>query len=101
MLNSIRMRIILRGDEEGAEIIASLSKLLRMTFERDKSEITLIEEIYMAEDYVKLMNMRQEEKVDLTFGIDKLTLSKRVPRFILQPLIENAIIHGFAQRGEP
>lgn len=99
VLNSIRMRIFLRGDQESAEIIASLSKLLRMTFERDKSEITLIEEIYMSEDYVKLMNMRREDQVHLAFNIEKETLSKRVPRFILQPLIENAIIHGFEQRG--
>jgi two-component system sensor histidine kinase YesM len=101
VLNSIRLRILLKGDSESAEIIGSLSKLLRMTFERDKGDITLIEEMRMSEDYVRLMNMRQgeDEKVNLNFVVEQITLSKRVPRFILQPLIENAIIHGFSGRG--
>lgn len=99
VLNSIRMRIMLGGDAESADMISSLSKLLRMTIEAGDGDITLGEEIQTLADYVKLMNMRQKEKVELLVDLPGDALGTRVPRLFLQPIIENAIIHGISQRG--
>ncbi len=99
VLNSIRMRIMLGGDAESGDMISSLSKLLRMTIEAGDGDITLAEEIQTSADYVKLMNMRQKEKVELLVDIPGDALGTRVPRLFLQPIIENAIIHGISQRG--
>ncbi|ULL19827.1 sensor histidine kinase [Paenibacillus sp. H1-7] len=97
VLNSIRMKVMFRGDKESAEMIGSLSKLLRMTINQDKSIIPLHEEIEIVMDYTKLMNMRQKEKVQLKTEISSDALLEKVPRFFLQPLIENALIHGLSQ----
>ncbi|MFS0724222.1 cache domain-containing sensor histidine kinase [Paenibacillus sp. 1P07SE] len=98
VLNSIRMKVMRRGDMDSAEMISSLSKLLRMTIIQDKGMIPLHEELSMAEAYVKLMNMRQKEETELALDISPEVLMLPVPRFFLQPLIENAIIHGLHQR---
>ena len=99
VLNSIRMKVMFKGDKESAEMIGSLSKLLRMTINQDKGLITLHEEIEIVMDYTQLMNMRQKEKVLLQTDISANALLEKVPRFFLQPLIENALIHGLSQSG--
>ncbi|WP_426452672.1 cache domain-containing sensor histidine kinase [Paenibacillus sp. S-38] len=97
VLNSIRMKVLGRGDRESAEMIASLSKLLRMTIQ-DKGSIPLHDEVETVIDYMKLMNMRQKETVVLEVDIAPDVYLERVPRFFLQPLIENALIHGLNQQ---
>ncbi|WP_020619320.1 cache domain-containing sensor histidine kinase [Paenibacillus daejeonensis] len=98
VLNSIRMKVMRKGDMDSAEMISSLSKLLRMTIIQDKGMIPLHEELSMAAAYVKLMNMRQKEETELALDISPEVLMLPVPRFFIQPLIENAIIHGLHQR---
>lgn len=98
VLNSIRMKVMRGGDLESAEMISSLSKLLRMTILQKKDSIPLHEELSIVKDYVQLMNMRQKEKVELRLDPSPDTLMCRVPRFFLQPFIENALIHGLSQR---
>lgn len=98
VLNSIRMKVMRKGDMDSAEMISSLSKLLRMTISQEKETIPLHEEVDTIVDYVKLMNMRQKEKVQLNLELSRDTLMIAVPRFFLQPIIENALIHGLSKR---
>jgi two-component system, sensor histidine kinase YesM len=94
ILNSIRMRILLRGDKENAEIISSLSSLLRMTINRNNEFITLHEEIETNRHYVLLVNSRHGNTLSLVMKVASDALLTEVPRLILQPLIENAYLHG-------
>lgn len=98
VLNSIRMKIMKHGDLESAKMVGSLSVLLRMTISREEDEITLHEEIDLVSHYVSLMNLRQREAALLDLQIDPEAFLVRVPRFILQPVVENALIHGLRQR---
>jgi len=97
VLNSIRMKVLVKGDKESANMISSLSKLLRMTISKDKKTITFQEEIQIILDFITIMNMRQKEKVTVELSIQEDTLSIMIPRFVLQPIIENSIIHGLNQ----
>lgn len=94
VLNSIRMKVMRSGDQDSAHMIASLSKLLRMTISRDEDAITLHEEVELLVNYMDLMNLRQKETALLSLDIEAEAFMVRVPRFILQPLVENALIHG-------
>jgi two-component system, sensor histidine kinase YesM len=98
VLNSIRMKVLVKGDKESAHMISSLSKLLRMTIDKNKETITFQEELQMVLDYINLMNMRQKEEVKVELCIHEEAKGLRIPRFILQPIIENSIIHGLNQR---
>lgn len=98
VLNSIRMKVFKNGDKESAKMISSLSKLLRMTIDTQKGMIPFAEEINMVSDYVFLMNMRQKEKVNFIINIANESYQQTIPRFILQPIIENSIIHGLNQK---
>lgn len=97
VLNSIRMKVMRKGDYESAEMISSLSKLLRMTIDKDKGMIPFKDEVEIVEDFVKIMNMRQKEQVELVVNVSPTAHMEEFPRFILQPIIENSIIHGLNQ----
>lgn len=97
LLNSIRLNILIRGDQENAELIASLSSLLRMTINRDNEFIPLREEVETVQHYIRLMNFRHANQVRLRIDYEPGCEGALVPRFMIQPFIENAIIHGFEQ----
>ncbi|MCM3766294.1 sensor histidine kinase [Neobacillus niacini] len=97
VLNSIRMKVLVKGDKDSAEMISSLSKLLRMTIDKNKEIVTFREEVQIISDYINIMNMRQKEKINVEIQVDEVSYSERFPRFILQPIIENSIIHGLNQ----
>jgi two-component system, sensor histidine kinase YesM len=97
VLNSIRMKVLVKGDQESANMISSLSKLLRMTIDKNKEIISFHEEVQIVLDYINIMNMRQKEQVEVEISIHEEASSLNIPRFILQPIIENSIIHGLNQ----
>ncbi|MDG0809631.1 sensor histidine kinase [Cohnella rhizosphaerae] len=97
ILNSIRLRILLKGDAENGELLASLSGLLRQTIRRDGEYTSLHEELDVLRRYMELLNFRQQEKAALVIEAASDTLALRLPRFLLQPVIENAYIHGLRQ----
>jgi two-component system sensor histidine kinase YesM len=98
ILNSIRMKIMLKGDEENADLLGSLSTLLRMTINRNNEWIPLHEEVNIIEQYIRLLNFRSKENIVLELKLASDTLLEEVPRFLIQPLIENSYIHGLKQK---
>lgn len=98
MLNSLRLKILLNGDRESSKLIQSLSLLLRMTINRNNEYIALGKEIEVIEHYLNLMNFKSRSNIDLEIDLEQSTLDLEVPRFFLQPLVENSIIHGFDEK---
>jgi len=71
----------------------SLSHLLRYIMRKEK-ETSLGEECDFLEDYFKLQKLRFGDRLNYRFEISQDDRSIRVPRLLLQPLVENAILHG-------
>lgn len=97
-LNSIRLRVMMKGEHEIAEIVGALSTLLRMTINRNNEFLPLHEEVSTVEQYMKLMDFRHNENIQFTVNLASDTLLATLPRFTLQPLIENAYTHGLSQK---
>jgi len=98
LLNSIRIKIRMRGDRESADIISSLSKLLRMTINRNNEFLPVHAEVETVRHYVKLMNVRHNQKIQYEESIASNVLLEEIPRFTIQPFIENAFLHGLKQK---
>lgn len=88
--------VLTREDPETASrMLARLGELLRTILRRDSEpEWLLREEIELARAYVALEQMRFGEQLQVSFSVAGEVESATVPSFLLQPLIENAIIHG-------
>lgn len=78
-------------------LIVKVSSLLRTALEYGNADlITLDEELKFVEDYLDLEKMRLENRLQLRWRISPDTRPVLVPQLVLQPLVENAILHGVA-----
>lgn len=93
-LNSMRFAAIKQKDAALADMLMVLSRLLRNTLSRTGDEITLEQEITNIRDYLLLQQVRYDGRISVHYEIDSSTLDLSVPAMILQPLVENAIMHG-------
>ncbi len=93
---------LVRDDPEAAELmIARLSELLRVSLASSGiQEVPLSRELEFVKCYLEIEKVRFEERLELCFDVDPATLDAMVPNLILQPLVENAIRHGIANRRE-
>ncbi|WP_171685128.1 cache domain-containing sensor histidine kinase [Paenibacillus planticolens] len=96
-LDLINCRAIMSGDQETSQIVRSLANVFRYGLNRGETWITLDEEIKQVEAYLHIQQMMMDDlhvEVDLPSDLLHVT----VVHLILQPLAENAVIHGFADR---
>lgn len=100
-LNSIADYIQKNNTEKADYYLTKFAKLMRSTLESSEvKEITLKEELNMAELYIQLESMRLVNKVSFKLNVsDELTTDEvMVPPLILQPFVENSIWHGLAKK---
>lgn len=77
------------------EMMSRLSELLRSAFQqRNEPEATLAEELGLLERYLAIMRLRFGERLSVRIEVPDRLLELTVPRFLLQPLVENALQHG-------
>lgn len=83
------------------QMALSLSKLFRYSINKEQSDwTTLKEEIEMAKIYLDIEKMRFDDRLTFIIDIPTELRKKRIPRFIIQPLVENAVKHGISNRVE-
>jgi two-component system sensor histidine kinase AlgZ len=100
-LNAISTLVLDNQPRIATQMIARLADLLRRTLESpDVHQVSLREEIAVTKEYLALEKVRFGPRLMVTFAIDPETQEAMVPRFLLQPLVENAIRHGIAKRPE-
>lgn len=99
-LESIYWKSAMEGNTASAEMIKELSKLMKISLSRGRELITLEEELEHASAYIKLQEHRYEYGFRVTWDIPSELHSTIIPKITLQPLIENAIIHGVKHMGE-
>lgn len=93
-LNSIKYAAVLQGADRIGEQLSAFIELLQASISRQGAFLTVEEEIHMVENYVKLQKFRYMDAFQVTFCVAPETTGLYVPRLILQPLVENAILHG-------
>ncbi len=99
-LNSIKYAALLQGADRIGEQLGAFIELLQASISRQGAFLTVGEEIHLVENYVKLQKFRYMDTFDVTFNVESDVHDLYVPRLILQPLVENAILHG-TQQGKP
>lgn len=93
-LSTVAQMAYMEGAEKAAGIIWNLSDLLRFTLRRTEELIPLHEEIKLLRDYVSIQQARFSDRLTVEWDIDAGLENALIPGMLLQPLVENAIIHG-------
>jgi len=92
-LEYIRMYALSKQQNELADVVYAFSALLRNNTNQEKTT-TLKKELFFCEKYVYLYQMRYPDRVAYNFVLDEKLEKLIVPKFTIQPLIENYFVHG-------
>lgn len=95
-LNTIKWVAKIHKTPQISEAVSALVRLLQASLGKKGDFISVREEIGLIRDYMEIQSFRYGEKVTVLYDIDPLAATCLVPRLILQPLVENAIVHGIA-----
>ncbi|WP_020433482.1 sensor histidine kinase, partial [Paenibacillus riograndensis] len=96
-LNSLRFLAVLNGDNQMAEAILSLTRMLDYTLRNtDVLYSTLEEEKDYAMSFVRFQEIRSMQQIRVNLELDERAMQAQIPKFTLQLILENSIMHGFA-----
>ncbi|TCT16245.1 histidine kinase/DNA gyrase B/HSP90-like ATPase [Natranaerovirga pectinivora] len=100
-LNSISRTITFGKNDQAIKMIDSLATLLRYNLEDAEVSVTLEEEINITKEYLNIQKFRFSDRIQAEILCeDDIEKTLMIPRFTLQPLVENAIIHGLEPKEE-
>ena len=97
-LESIQMKAIINKQRDIAEMIGLLGHLFRITIQNGKETITLEEEMIHIRLYIQVQQMRFGDKIQYVENLAPHSNSIQIVHFSLQPLVENAIVHGLEHK---
>lgn len=98
-LDTVHWLAVFNGNKEIDKLVLSLNKLLSYNLGKMGEETTVEKEIQAVKEYLQLQQIRYDFQFDVDIDVDESTLGILIPRFILQPLVENALYHGVSDDG--
>lgn len=96
-LNAIQWKAALNQDTEVSGMLSDLSILLYETYDHGSEQGTIAQSMTVLDAYVKIMKVRFSNQVSFFYTIQEGLEECLIPRFCLQPLVENSFLHGMTQ----
>jgi len=93
-LNTIQWIARINGQQDIARLVSIFTRILHYNLGKKSIIVTVREEVAAIKDYIDLQSIRYDHQFHIELDIDPDTLDVSIPRFILQPLVENAMYHG-------
>ncbi len=93
-LESIRLKAIVKGETETAKMILYMSRMFRRVINWSDDIITLQKEISFLEEYLSIQKYRFDDEFEYVIQVEERALNCMLPKFAVQPLVENACVHG-------
>lgn len=101
-LNTIAVLVRENKNDEAVNLIARLSSLLRMSLDNTRvQEVTVRQEMDFITRYIDIQKTRFSDRLNVSVAIEPAAMEARIPNLLLQPLVENAILHGIAPKSGP
>lgn len=97
-LESINCIAELKGVKEISKMVKILAQLLRNSISDNKEYITIEKELENIKSYIYLQNVRFGDKIKMDIKCIETIKVAKIPKLILQPVVENSIIHGLEQK---
>lgn len=94
-LDSLYWQAIQADNEEIAESILALSQLFRLVLNQGMSEVMIGQEMELVSRYLQIQKMRFTKRLSYEIHVDDSVKKIRIPKLVVQPFVENAIVHGF------
>lgn len=99
-LESMRGLALEENCPKVADMAKNMSSFMRYNMQRGHNAAMLSDEELHVKYYIRLINYRFDHKIDLKTEIPQKLRTLSLPRFTLQPIVENAVLHGLAEKRE-
>lgn len=94
-MNAITSLVAQKRNDQAMKILGHLNTILHTTLQRNASEkVPFAEELKIVESYLAIQQVRFAHRLEVKIEASPEALESLVPRFLLQPIVENAIQHG-------
>ena len=100
VLETIKMMAEIDEEYAISDAITALGKLLRYSMRWASGNVKVAEELEYIKNYVALINLRFDYEIILSLSIPKELMQQEIPKMSLQPIVENAILHGIEEVAE-
>ncbi|MFE6076516.1 sensor histidine kinase [Paenibacillus sp. NPDC057886] len=100
-LESIRMKALVKDDEETAGMIKILARMFRLTLGKERSHHSVKHELEYTSNYLELQNIRFDNMFRMVVNIPDEMLHCSIIPLVFQPIVENSINHGFENYSRP
>lgn len=97
-LDCINWKAMTNEQVEISEMIQGLSQMFRFSLGTGENDVTLLQEVDNVRNYLMLQKKRYEERLVYLIDIPDSVMNYRVMKFLLQPLVENSILHGIGPK---
>lgn len=98
ILDTFKMIAIIHDLDDFSDSIASLGSLMRYNISSPGRSCPLRQEIQVLQDYVRIQNLLLNNRVKLSLSVPARLSGLQIPSFVLQPIAENAFVHGFENK---
>lgn len=99
-LNTISRVALLEGAYKTQDLIYAMSDILRNLLKQTDKIVALKVEMKFVNDYLKIQQARFGDRIQVSIEVDDDVLNVKLPKFTIQPLVENAITHGLEPKKE-
>lgn len=89
---------MIEGADRTSEFLETMSRLFRYNIKQLDEAVSLGQEVANIEDYYELLKVRFGDQIAFDFTVDEEALDTLIPPLTLQPIVENAYIHGLSKR---
>ena len=97
-LDSIKWLAKLNGIDDIGIIVSQLGRLLKNSIHNQRDIVQIAEEMSLIGSYISIQKVRYSNKFNVDIEVDESILLCEVPKLIIQPIVENAIIHGIEDK---
>ncbi|OQP06226.1 sensor histidine kinase [Geobacillus sp. 46C-IIa] len=101
-LDALYWSLVEKGDEESAQFVLNMSKLFRYTISVTNRDewVTLQQEVDHIRRYMEIMKLRWGDRLLWDIVVPARFLHVPIPKLLIQPLVENAVLHGIGNKKE-
>jgi len=96
ILNTARLLADMQNADNLENFLSSVINLLHLSMNNKEDFITVAKEVEYLKSYLNIQQFRLHNKFEVKFEIEENLMNYKIPRFLLQPVVENSIIHGIS-----
>ncbi len=100
VLETIKMQAELADQGQIVESVTLLGRMMRFCLRWRNHQVMVREELEYVRGYIDLMNIRNDYRIELSIDVDGSYEEFRIPKMIIQPVVENAVLHAIEPEGE-